>query len=864
MIGNLLGLEKAAATARVEAHWAEVKRKQQSAAQLRGQIRDAESRLAQTRGRYSVAISERDKISTVPIRSHHTHRSRYVIAEYAKADLQVDSIYEEISRDEGLLPSAVPFLAQQALLPYPRSSVAEETAVEPYKTRVIDHYSGHQCGTYHTPSSTRTGDTGRVEVWTRYGVPQDVGPKHVDQLYSPSDGVWYTDSLAAEMCWKGSGSQHDKIGSLTTHFNPFANIKSKKKIDSFTERLQGTSKALQWCMPTYGTVKDTDPVRGNWAVAFQDERGSLSKPSYIALGNLRSYSFGQYRRLCAALCQKSLPLDHPVVRTAVMQSLYHLGKLYATANGQVGLKWRAHWHEPGDVLTTLRLELDRLADELEQTPREHDSVLLLGTISAYLSAWHGPCVLTTRRFARMVSLAADNEDVNIQEAALAGDDRMQQGLRERQSHLRKVSLLCYASGPFNDNNKAADAAHMIELMVLINHGCLFMEEQSEESKRESTHLHVRCQNIMALAVDALMGAVKFNPGCLTSVVRLVLPRAPETLEWKQLRPSASFEAEGADGHLYSINILDGTILLDGFPPSRLPKDIVAHHMYRRAFGDINFEMAKTSTGVLQTLKPVKGHIYNFSMVGGTLVVTEEVAGQGRHSSLELLDVGDVRTAPCTPWGAELPVRIRQLHSHWLCRARNIIVVRPISFLCHGTHFVICCNPKSEDSNQSNNGDVEKFRYSCLRIPLHLMSRPWLSLLSEHRAELTDELVLAQQSSLGLNILAKLEDSKFIHTYSQETSSLLWELPRYGLEFEQRGGTFLSRDYAGFKLADEQQLAHRTEVLPNVSVTVSKATDAALKEGKKKEYVALRCVDERPITVEKVAEREEKLIPSHPQ
>eukprot|EP00798_Chlamydomonas_sp_ICE-L_P016369 gene16369-22571_t len=901
---DLLEVENAAATARVEAHWTEVKRKQEVVSDLRGQIRDTESRLSQIRARYNVAMSQRDRISTIPIERWHTHRGRHAYDEYVKADLQVKSIHEEFSRDKGLLtqlkselsqvekapapvtqplpqglelahrwlfflfmppsfrllPQAT-FLAQQALLPYPRSSVAEETVVNPYKTQVIDHYKQYQRGIYHTPTSTRTGKTGRVEVWTRIEVPQDIGAKHVDSFCSKSDGVWYPDSLALEMCWKGSGSQYDRIESLPTPFNPFANIGAIKIIQSTTERLQGTGKALEWCMPTYGTAKETDPTLGNCAVASQDLRGSLSKPSYLALCTMRMYPFGQFRRLCAALCQKSFPLDHPVVRTAVLQSLYQLGRVYATADGQVGLKWRAHWDAPGDVLTTLKLELDRLADELEETPREHDSVLLLGTIAAYLSAWHAPCILTTRRFARMVSLAADNEDVNIQEAALTGDDRVQQGLRERQSHLRKISLMCYASGPFDDEDMAADAAHMIKLMALINHGGIFMEEQSEESKRESTHLHMRCQNIMAMAVGALMGAVKSNLGCLTDVVRVVLPHTPKTLKWGNLRyrttPSAftaSFWAEGADGHLYCINILDGSVLLDGSPPSRLPKDILAHSMYRRAFGDINFEVAKTSTGVLQTLKPVKGHMYNFSMVGGTVVVTEEVAGQGRHSSLELLDVGNVATAPCELWGAELPVRIRQLYSHWLCRTPS----RATRVTLRSSATAACASP------------------STWR---------WPSLLSEHRAELTDELVLAQHSSLGLNILSKLEDSTFIHTYSQETTSLLWELPRYGLEFEQRDGTFLSRDYAGFRLADEQQLAHITSeddhavegdvdytlpkfeqylvlermhqegntfqaqqsdkmiivpkgtvtldradkmVLPNVSVTVSKATNASLK------------------------------------
>eukprot|EP00798_Chlamydomonas_sp_ICE-L_P024216 gene24216-9816_t len=607
-LGYLLEVEEDAAAARVEAHWAEVKRKQQLASSLRGQIKDAESDLSGSKARRSRAISERNSYHSfstysATISSIDTEISRgeallrRLKGQLRLAEMSPPPVIQPLPQDLDLariwlfflyMPphfrqlSQATFLAQQALLPYPRSSVEDETFVDAYKTHVVDHYSKNQ-GTYHIPTSTRKGETGRVELWTRNRAPEDVGSMHVDHLYSKSDGVWYPDSLAVEMCWSGSGSEHDRIEDLHVPLNPFANIEPEKRILSFTERLRGAAEALQWCMPTYGTVGSTDPKRGNTAIASQDLRGSLSKPCYLALGSLRSYSFGQYRRLCAALCQKSFPLDHPVVRTTVMQALYHLGQLFATAEGQVGLKWRAGWDKPGDVLTTLWLELDRLADELEQTPREHDSVLLLGTITAYLSAWHGPCILTARRFAKMVSLAADNENVNIQAAALASEDRVQQGLRERQTLLRKISLLCYASGPFNVDDKAADAAHMIELMALINHGCIFIEEQSEDSKKESTNLNVRCQNIMALAVDALMGAVQAHLGCLTAVVRLVLPRAPRKLKWLQLGTAASFQAEGADAHLYCINILDGTVLLDGSPPSRLPKDIVDDHMYRQAF-----------------------------------------------------------------------------------------------------------------------------------------------------------------------------------------------------------------------------------------------------------------------------------------
>ena len=54
-------------------------------------------------------------------------------------------------------------------------------------------------------------------------------------------------------------------------------------------------------------------------------------------------------------------------------------------------------------------------------------------------------------------------------------------------------------------------------------------------------------------------------------MRLILQRAPADLAWQALElkdasgscPVAAFEAVGSDGHLYSVNILDGTVLLDG-------------------------------------------------------------------------------------------------------------------------------------------------------------------------------------------------------------------------------------------------------------------------------------------------------------
>ena len=61
-----------------------------------------------------------------------------------------------------------------------------------------------------------------------------------------------------------------------------------------------------------------------------------------------------------------------------------------------------------------------------------------------------------------------------------------------------------------------------------------------------------------------------------------------------------------------------------------------------------------------------GRQYSFHLSGGQLSVTELVdVGGGKMAELELLDVG--QDMGCGAWGPELPVRLRELRSHWLDR-----------------------------------------------------------------------------------------------------------------------------------------------------------------------------------------------------
>jgi hypothetical protein len=66
---------------------------------------------------------------------------------------------------------------------------------------------------------------------------------------------------------------------------------------------------------------------------------------------------------------------------------------------------------------------------------------------------------------------------------------------------------------------------------------------------------------------------------------------------------------------------------------------------------------------MKTTRPVHGRFYHFFLQGSQLVVRE--IDKQDNATLELLDTGP--DGACGLWGAALPVRLRLLHSHWLCR-----------------------------------------------------------------------------------------------------------------------------------------------------------------------------------------------------
>lgn len=160
------------------------------------------------------------------------------------------------------------------------------------------------------------------------------------------------------------------------------------------------------------------------------------------------------------------------------------------------------------------------------------------------------------------------------------------------------------------------------------------------------------------------------------------------------------------------------------------------------------------------------------------------------------------------------------------------MLRPHHFQLHDIHFLM----HGYNMAMEEGSTPQHQSYAIWRVPPHLRSRHLLKLITNPAAsELTHQLVLADQSSITKKTLSKFESQDFIHIYQidcydsthntstpgSQLTSLVWELPRYGLEFEQTGGgPLMSRDYSGYFLSPCQQLVG----LPTQHQTVTSDTE----------------------------------------
>ena len=674
-----------------------------------------------------------------------------------------------------------------------------------------DYYNTHQFSQYHPIGCPRTGSEYSLLLRSKTNAmvppnPTSVGPQNVDHIYSKSDGIWHPDEMKPRMAWFGGSKNYDKASSHA-EINPFVELDHFIISSNFTERLEHEI-SLQWTLMQPGE-QHIHSSRGNLPYARQNFKPEwLSKTQYLSFANLRSYPHVQLRNILMAVQERQLPFTERTVHILVRQALFHIGKISNGNNGRAVFEWKRDLELPRFCVDANTI-LESFYEEIKDSPKSYMCVKLIGMLCNFFSKWEQDrpiplpawsllvpftskaavdCCTTARNTARKLAASVFQWAEELDGEIDKSPPSLAPVIQAKQAVLYQHAILVLIGG---DSLVESDISLLIKMVVKSRN--LFTDDfRSDEIRANATEIkYGLCQKL-----NIILQVASQTPTMMTSALRSVLPRCPTVLDWRPWKPENNsctqcFEARGDDGCFYSINLISGEVLIDGLPPSRLPQSILTHPLYARTFGDSNFEVVGKGD-FLETRYPIFGRFYRFSK-GSSLTIYEFL--EDESEMLELLD----GTTDGFSWAMDLPIRLKSMHSHWLIRESNLIVLRDVCFKDRNVSFLI-----QLDANAGLLGESKNIEGQVKCVETYSEKRDMLSYLMGKLC--TMDTLVSHENSKALDIISKFESKKYVHSVTNdEGMNLRFFFPRYELTFAVIDGFLHCKEIAGYRLRPQQQI-----------------------------------------------------------
>eukprot|EP00892_Ulva_mutabilis_P000058 jgi/Ulvmu1/10052/UM059_0102.1 len=329
----------------------------------------------------------------------------------------------------------------------------------------------------------------------------------------------------------------------------------------------------------------------------------------------------------------------------------------------------------------------------------------------------------------------------------------------------------------------------------------------------------QCDLVMAQQSHRLNSAIAADPALLSSAVRSVFADLPQGTAWHAIAGHPGCHTAEAQGQVYSINVVTGCVLCNGVAPGHLPAVIVQHAAYKQLFQSLTFEVSQLQQQqqtMFRTRWSHAGYIFAFQLKGEDLHVAEcpvdAATGEVQHElELELLP------GHCK-WAPDLPARLKLMHSHWLSRSENVIVLRGKSSSDRRTQFLL------RGAKGIKMFDTQ-IQLVCYCVPQFQQDQDWRTALAA-TASFERMWHGPGPQHAAIRMLTRFEDARYIHVATQGSSQspeprpavsspaslptavffpspavVFFHLPRYRLTFELHPGSeFLScTNFSGYHL-----------------------------------------------------------------
>ena len=137
--------------------------------------------------------------------------------------------------------------------------------------------------------------------------------------------------------------------------------------------------------------------------------------------------------------------------------------------------------------------------------------------------------------------------------------------------------------------------------------------------------------------------------------------------------NAVMTEENAAPTVISFNLLEGRLLVNGYPLARLPREYESHPTYGELFGPQTLEvMPSTRQGMqFSACREQHGWVVHFALVHGKLVIQAVRRGDGASAD-EVCEL-----IPSLELKGDVPSSFVRNHSHWLNLSTGAVEFRPV-------------------------------------------------------------------------------------------------------------------------------------------------------------------------------------------
>jgi hypothetical protein len=274
---------------------------------------------------------------------------------------------------------------------------------------------------------------------------------------------------------------------------------------------------------------------------------------------------------------------------------------------------------------------------------------------------------------------------------------------------------------------------------------------------------------------------------LTRCLSLLFDRKlPESLSWSPVISSSGKQTvcyETVHEDLFTINVFDGTVLVNGLPPGALPLAVLSNELYERTFGDRNF-LVVTGLQHFRAAKLVdERYLYEFQCGSDDSLLISETDEQTGAKRL-LLDRNTI----------ELPKLLRERHSHWYCTTNRCVVVRGIVYTDRVIRYIM-----NKDGAFAVSPEIQEVEPYSLILKVGAFDR------------------LAIGTTTATDFLEGFESLDYVHILDKpEQERLVLSLPRFKLSFKLEKCVISCIDFSGFIVIDATSIS---DTLPHLKSAI---------------------------------------------